>query len=120
MGLIEQAARRIEELRQAGITVPAHEPEPAPTRESERRTARGAARLKVDVAALAARGYVTPDNPRSRIAEEFRVIRRPLIANASPERTPPIANGNLIMVTSALPGEGKSFTVLNLAMSIAM
>src|SRR5690242_9234204 len=116
MGLIEQAARRIEELRQAGITVPAREPEPAPApapaRESERRTARGVPSLKVDLAGLAAKGYVTPDNPRSRIAEEFRVIKRPLIANASPERTPRIANGNLIMVTSALPGEGKSFTVL--------
>ena len=29
-------------------------------------------------------------------------------------------NGNLIMVTSALPGEGKSFTAINLAMSMAM
>lgn len=32
----------------------------------------------------------------------------------------PISNGNLIMVTSALPGEGKSFTAINLAISIAM
>jgi exopolysaccharide/PEP-CTERM locus tyrosine autokinase len=30
-----------------------------------------------------------------------------------------VANGNLIMVTSALPGEGKTFTAINLAMSIA-
>jgi exopolysaccharide/PEP-CTERM locus tyrosine autokinase len=30
-----------------------------------------------------------------------------------------IANGNLIMVTSALAGEGKSFTSINLALSIA-
>ena len=29
-------------------------------------------------------------------------------------------NGNLVMVTSALPGEGKTFTSINLAMSIAM
>ncbi len=34
--------------------------------------------------------------------------------------TTPVANGNLIMVTSALPGEGKSFTAINLAISIAM
>jgi receptor protein-tyrosine kinase len=31
-----------------------------------------------------------------------------------------VANGNLVMVTSALPGEGKTFTALNLAMSVAM
>ena len=30
-----------------------------------------------------------------------------------------IANGNLIMVTSAIAGEGKSFTAINLALSIA-
>jgi len=30
-----------------------------------------------------------------------------------------VRNGNLIMVTSALPGEGKTFTSLNLALSIA-
>ncbi len=32
----------------------------------------------------------------------------------------PVANGNLIMITSALPGEGKSFSAINLAISIAM
>jgi protein-tyrosine kinase len=32
----------------------------------------------------------------------------------------PIKRGNLIMVTSAISGEGKSFTAINLAMSIAM
>ena len=31
-----------------------------------------------------------------------------------------ISNGHLVMVTSALPGEGKTYTAVNLAMSIAM
>jgi protein-tyrosine kinase len=31
-----------------------------------------------------------------------------------------VQNGNLIMVTSSLPGEGKSFTAINLALSLAM
>jgi receptor protein-tyrosine kinase len=31
-----------------------------------------------------------------------------------------VKNGNLVMVTSALPGEGKTFTSLNLALSMAM
>jgi len=47
------------------------------------------------------------------------VIKRPLLANATGKGAVPVVNGNLIMVTSALPGEGKSFTAVNLAMSLA-
>jgi len=54
------------------------------------------------------------------LASEFRVIKRPLIANAMNKGAAPVTNGNLIMVTSALPAEGKSFTAINLAISIAM
>ena len=61
----------------------------------------------------------TPNAPRSRIADEFRVIKRPLISNAVGRGAQALAHGNLIMVTSAMPGEGKSFTALNLAMNIA-
>ena len=63
---------------------------------------------------------MTPDMPRSRIADEFRIVKRPLLANASGKRAVPIKNGNLIMMTSAVPGEGKTFSAVNLAMSIAM
>ena len=60
-----------------------------------------------------------PRAPRSHIADQFRVIKRPLITNAVGEGAPQGDHGNLIMVTSAMPGEGKSFTSMNLAMSIA-
>jgi protein-tyrosine kinase len=135
MGLIEQAARRLEELRRAGVdntptpvepvrTPPPVEPvrphavkprvaaAPPPAAHSR------SARVDFDLAALAALGFVTPDMPRSRIADEFRVIKRPLLANIAAGAG--IANANLVMVTSALPGEGKSFCAVNLAMSIAM
>lgn len=77
-------------------------------------------KMSIDLMQLATKGIVTPDAPRSQIADEFRVIKRPLISNALGKGAAPIKNGNLIMVTSALPGEGKSFTAVNLAMSIAM
>jgi exopolysaccharide/PEP-CTERM locus tyrosine autokinase len=127
MGLIEQAARRLEELRRAGIEVSENaersggihavkpRASPPPAAEFPR-----APDVVLDLAKLAAEGYVTPDAPRSLVADEFRVIKRPLIANASAEGSAQIKNGNLIMVTSAVPGEGKSFTAINLAMSIAM
>jgi exopolysaccharide/PEP-CTERM locus tyrosine autokinase len=75
---------------------------------------------ELDLGRLAAEGFVTPDGSKSRLANEFRVIKRPLIANAKGKSATPIKWANLIMVTSALPGEGKSFTAVNLALSIAM
>jgi exopolysaccharide/PEP-CTERM locus tyrosine autokinase len=65
-------------------------------------------------------GVITPDAEKTQIAEEFRLIKRPLIKNAFNKGGGKISNGNLIMVTSALAGEGKSFCSINLAMSIAM
>lgn len=65
-------------------------------------------------------GMITPNGERNAISEEFRVVKRPLLVNAFDRgaATPPRAN--LVMVTSACPGEGKSFSAINLAMSIAM
>ena len=127
MGLIEQAAKRLQELRRAGRAV-TDKVEPAglhaiPSRAASEAAPTGhsrAARLKLDLAKLAAEGFVTPDMPRSRIADEFRIIKRPLIANASGKGSTQITHGNLIAVTSAVPGEGKTFSAVNLAMSIAM
>ena len=53
------------------------------------------------------------------MADQYRVIKRPLIANAVGKGAARVNHGNLIMMTSAMPGEGKSFTAINLAMSIA-
>jgi exopolysaccharide/PEP-CTERM locus tyrosine autokinase len=64
---------------------------------------------------------LTPDIPRSDIAEEYRTIKRPLLINIAGDAvTTPIPHGNLIMVTSALEGDGKTFCAISLAMSIAM
>jgi exopolysaccharide/PEP-CTERM locus tyrosine autokinase len=74
----------------------------------------------INLAKLRRLGMIIPDGERSQIAEEFRLIKRPLIKNAFNQGSGPINNGNLIMVTSALAGEGKTFCAANLAMSIAM
>jgi protein-tyrosine kinase len=150
MSLIEQAAKRLEKLRQAGAEFPddltaerpaerpstrdqaatgrsAQKPSHAagPFSESDRAEASGSApsaakRVELNLNAIAASGLLVPSQTRSLLASEFRVIKRPLLANAMGKGTSPIRNGNLIMVTSALPGEGKSFTAINLAISIAM
>jgi protein-tyrosine kinase len=65
-------------------------------------------------------GMVTHDGGRTTVAEDFRIIKRPLLRNARGGDEQPIKHGNLIVVTSALPGEGKTYCAVNLAMSIAM
>lgn len=77
-------------------------------------------RVNLDLVKMRQYGIVTPDQGRTQIAEQFRVIKRPLLTNAFNKGPGMIRNGNLIMVTSALAGEGKSFCTVNLAMSIAM
>jgi len=73
----------------------------------------------IDINALAKQGMLSPDSERSGLAEEYRVLKRPLLINAFGKGAVPIEEGNLIMVVSAVPGEGKTFTSINLGMSIA-
>lgn len=123
--LIEQAAQRLEQLRQAGVEMPEMPPPAAQMDEavqnpvSEAQSAPLSRSVEIDLAAMSQAGIVSPNAPRSQIADQYRVIKRPLISNAMGKGASAIAHGNLIMVTSALPGEGKSFTAINLAMSIA-
>ena len=51
--------------------------------------------------------------------DEYRRIKRPLLSNAFGKSSPLVNRGNLIMVTSSIPGEGKTYTAVNLALSIA-
>ena len=158
MSLIEQAAKRLEQLKNAGIDVNLGEKDsptlrgpadaeadaraplaetlvrerdsndraqettrvrrPAPDATLPHAAGERSRKVVIDLAHLAAAGMVTPDAPRSQIADEFRVIKRPLLTNAQQKSA--AAATNLVMVTSALAGEGKTFTAVNLAMSIAM
>jgi protein-tyrosine kinase len=76
--------------------------------------------VELDLARMQAIGLVTAAGGRTPLVEDFRIIKRPLIKRAFGPREPGDKPGNLIMVTSSLPGEGKTFCSINLAMSIAM
>lgn len=77
-------------------------------------------RGSVNLARLAKMGCLSPDGGRSRIAEEYRLIKRPLLVQAfGQDDATRLPNANMIMVTSSIPGEGKSFTAINLAISMA-
>jgi protein-tyrosine kinase len=75
--------------------------------------------VEIDLEAVHAAGMVTPFGERTQIAEEFRLIKRPILLNAFEKGADAIRNGNVIMVNSSRSGEGKTFTAINLAMSIA-
>jgi protein-tyrosine kinase len=68
---------------------------------------------------LRARGFVLPDAAPNALSQEFRVIKRPLLDNAFGRGVPALERGRQIMITSALPGEGKSFCAINLALSLS-
>lgn len=65
-------------------------------------------------------GFLTDDDLSTNKAEEYRIIKRPLLMNAFGKGAVSVDKGNIIAVLSALPGEGKTFTTLNLAISLAM
>lgn len=76
--------------------------------------------LKFNIESLSAAGIVSPNEQAPYLADEFRRIKRPLLRNAFGQSSELVENGNVIMVTSSLPGEGKSFMAANLALSIAL
>jgi len=74
----------------------------------------------MDYARLDEAGFLTPNSKRNKLSEEYRIIKRPILKNAFNLGAAPVENGNLVVVTSATAGEGKTYTSLNLATSIAM
>ena len=73
----------------------------------------------VDISRLYAAGLLLDLNKERGLAIQIRDIKRPLIAHAFGKRATRIPGGNIMMVTSALAGEGKTFTSVNLAFSMA-
>jgi receptor protein-tyrosine kinase len=74
--------------------------------------------VHLDFRVLRQNGMITPDNMSSVVSNEFRAIKRKLLQKVrDPDTRVPV--NNLVMITSSLPGEGKTFTSLNLALSLA-
>lgn len=75
--------------------------------------------LHIDREALRDACLIAPEHDEQLLANQYRDIKRPLIAHAFGKRATQVDRGNLIMVTSSIAGEGKTFTSINLALSLA-
>jgi protein-tyrosine kinase len=90
--------------------------QPAPARSaSAPAAARSERTVALDRHALAQAGFLDPDGAVTGLAEEYRLIKRQLLgwAGAGGERD------RCILVCSAQPGEGKTFSAINLALSLS-
>ena len=113
IGLIERAAAL---LRQQD----ANEPRPSLAPTAEPALFAPGPQLTLDRGRLASFGIAIPSSARSRTVEEFRLVKRNLMAAWSQsDLTGDRRSGRLIMITSARPGEGKTFTSINLALAFA-
>lgn len=123
IGLIERAAALLRQRDAAGMGVPSpaaalgeraeSAPDTAPATEI------GGGELILDRGQLAAFGVVIPSAERSRTAEEFRMVKRNLMAAWAGETSDHRSANRVIMITSARPGEGKTFVALNLALAFS-
>lgn len=114
---------------QASAPEPAPAETRAPSRDRQRTAPTSKARpgdvrtknfINLDLERLAAAAFLTPDQTMTRQSEEFQHIKRRLLGNLASgignNGRPP----NLILITSSVPSEGKTFVSTNLAISIAM
>jgi len=137
MSLVEMALKKLQQSARDGkaldpaagvrTTAPAERAasaagpgtKPAPPPAAPRSVSKHAA-IHVDREKLRRDGFLPPADQERQIGDQFRQIKRPLIANASGRGTKKIPSGHLIMTASALPNEGKTFTSINLALSLAL
>ena len=76
--------------------------------------------VEIDLAALRANGILPPESEERELADQYRTIKRPLLKNAfQPSEAAGEASPRSVMITSALPSDGKTFTAINLALSVA-
>jgi len=125
MSLIESALQKLrrtgETEAEAGVVTASNVvAAPAPAKDSAAALTQvpepvSSKRIGVNFNALRAAGYLPEEGLERRFADHYRQIKRPLIEKALSGS----AEMRLIMISSALPGDGKSFTSISLALSMA-
>jgi exopolysaccharide/PEP-CTERM locus tyrosine autokinase len=73
----------------------------------------------IDRRRLRQAALIEPEAPVGALAEEFRIVKRQLLLNARAMTGVAEEKKRTILLSSAQPGEGKTFCALNLALSIS-
>lgn len=129
MSVIENAIKRLQASRGATAATPAPAADAAtdapaahPREELVPETvpATPPRTIAVSEDALRAAGLLPPPHQERELAQQFRQIKRPIINRALGRGVDALPQGNLVMVASAVPGEGKTFISLNLALSMRL
>lgn len=128
MGIIEKAMERMHAQQRAGAPIVNDPPgifgkgaSALPRAAEAGRTSGRPVRLvEIDEHSLRRAGLLAPEHQARQIARQYREIKRPLIASALGHGAVRVPNGQLIMLASAIPGEGKTFTAINLALSLSL
>ncbi|MHB1571803.1 MAG: AAA family ATPase [Solirubrobacteraceae bacterium] len=129
MSVVERTIRKLQEEKQAsGEASPAHSaaqpaaaaqapapPPPPPVAPRVR-----SAPIVLDRGVLRGAGLLPPEPDMKSLARQYRNIKHALVAPAVGRGAPRTPKGYLIMIASAMSGEGKSFTAVNLALSLAL
>jgi exopolysaccharide/PEP-CTERM locus tyrosine autokinase len=120
MSVIENAIKRLQASRGAAAPTARDRRAAVLRPEGAAEGSAGVRTLPLDLDALREAGLLPPAHQERELAQQFRQIKRPLINNALGRGVTPLPDGNLVMIASAVPGEGKTFTSLNLALSMRL
>ena len=136
MSIVEKALKKLQSASDSkpppvGLAVPrmasdaAPGTAPAALNEPRRRPRVSSATrtVAIDVDKLRREGMLPPEHQQRELSHQYRTLKRPLIRNAFDEQLagdPTAPGSHSVMVSSALPGEGKTFTSINLALSLAL
>ncbi len=124
VSLVEQTIARLkkEQAQVSSTFRPAGQRQrrvPSRDLEAPGRAGKPANKISIDSAALRAAGYLPETEKDRQFADQYRRIKRPLIDKALSGESE-VGDPRIMMVTSALPGDGKTFTGINLALSLSL
>jgi protein-tyrosine kinase len=119
VSLVEQAIARLRKQQSGDKTGSAESSSKSPSRQPNIEPVPLAKRLPVDLNALRSSGYLPDEQKERQFTDQYRRIKRPLIEKAL-SGGGDVGEPRMILVASAVPGDGKTFTSINLALSMAL